>query len=89
MAGWIEAGPILLRLDIAEKIAGELTDLQQEPQVAALRGDSRAGMGALPGLKEVERDSAGLGILAENARRDEKDVAHVQPLNVCSGEDGD
>jgi ATP-dependent RNA helicase SUPV3L1/SUV3 len=24
MAGWIEAGPILLRLDIAEKIAGEL-----------------------------------------------------------------
>jgi ATP-dependent RNA helicase SUPV3L1/SUV3 len=24
MAGWIEAGPILLRLDIAEKVAGEL-----------------------------------------------------------------
>ena len=24
MAGWVEAGPILLRLDIAEKIAGEL-----------------------------------------------------------------
>jgi ATP-dependent RNA helicase SUPV3L1/SUV3 len=24
MAGWIEAGPVLLRLDIAEKIAGEL-----------------------------------------------------------------
>jgi ATP-dependent RNA helicase SUPV3L1/SUV3 len=24
MAGWIEAGPILLRLDIAEKIAGDL-----------------------------------------------------------------
>ena len=25
MAGWVEAGPILLRLDIAEKIAGELS----------------------------------------------------------------
>jgi ATP-dependent RNA helicase SUPV3L1/SUV3 len=24
MAGWVEAGPILLRLDIAEKVAGEL-----------------------------------------------------------------
>jgi len=24
MAGWIDAGPILLRLDIAEKVAGEL-----------------------------------------------------------------
>ena len=24
MAGWVEAGPIFLRLDIAEKIAGEL-----------------------------------------------------------------
>jgi ATP-dependent RNA helicase SUPV3L1/SUV3 len=24
MAGWVEAGPILLRLDIAEKITGEL-----------------------------------------------------------------
>jgi ATP-dependent RNA helicase SUPV3L1/SUV3 len=24
MAGWVEAGPILLRLDIAEKVAGDL-----------------------------------------------------------------
>ncbi|HEY0425683.1 MAG TPA: helicase-related protein, partial [Rhodopila sp.] len=36
MAGWVEAGPILLRLDIAEKVAGEL----------AFR--SRKGPAALP-----------------------------------------
>jgi ATP-dependent RNA helicase SUPV3L1/SUV3 len=62
MAGWVEAGPILLRLDIAEKIAGEL-GYRSRRGPAALPSGLASRFAIKPGMLPVVLRQLGFRVL--------------------------